>query len=307
MTKKKRLLISGGSGLLGVNWAIYSRDEFDVVLLLNQKIISLNNTTSVQYNNIASYEIALSILAEVKPDILIHTAGLTNVELCEREPELAYSINVNLSDFLSKACNQLNIAFVHISTDHLFAGDISMVNELTPLNPINVYGASKAKAEKVVLNNNPNALIIRTNFYCWGTSYRHSFSDRILQTLRMGNSIVLFDDVFYTPILAEYLIKCTHELYSKKQKGLFNVVGNERITKYEFGLKLASVFNLDKNLILKGKANDNSQLVTRPTDMSLSNNKLTKILDKRLPSLMTQLKRLYEQEHQGISNEILSI
>jgi dTDP-4-dehydrorhamnose reductase len=303
---KKRLLIIGGSGLLGVNWAISCRDFCDVVLLLNKRIINLRDTSSVTYH-VTSFQTALALFKMVKPDIVIHTAGLTNVELCEADPLLAHSVNVVLSDFVSKACAELGIDFVHISTDHLFSGETAMSDETEIVSPLNVYGLTKAKAEEIVRLNNQYALIIRTNFYCWGTSYRQSFSDMVINSLRNKANIKLFDDVFYTPILGEYLIKFVHALLEKKQKGILNIVSSERISKYEFGILLAEAFHLDTGFISRAKISDNLKLVKRPADMSLSNKKLEEIICSEIPSLKMQLSRLFEQEQKGIRKEILSI
>jgi dTDP-4-dehydrorhamnose reductase len=303
---KKRLLITGGSGLLGVNWAITCRDLYDVVLLLNKRLVNLRDSSSVNYH-ITSYKTALTLFDSVRPDIVIHTAGLTNVELCEADPLLAHSVNVELSDFLSKACAELGIDFVHISTDHLFSGETAMSDETEIVNPINVYGITKVKAEEIVKYNNQQALIVRTNFYCWGTSYRQSFSDMIINALRNNENIKLFDDVFYTPILAEYLIKLVHALIEKKQEGIFNIVSSERISKYEFGILLAETFHLDTGFISRSKIFDNLKLVKRPADMSLSNKKLEEIIGSEIPSLKMQLSRLFEQEQKGLRKEILSI
>ncbi|MCA6478112.1 MAG: SDR family oxidoreductase [Chitinophagaceae bacterium] len=303
---KKRLLITGGSGLLGVNWAITCRDFYDVVLLLNKRLINIRDTSSVIYQ-VTSYQMTLELFNMVKPDIVIHTAGLTNVELCESNPLLANSVNVKLSDFLSKVCGELGIDFVHISTDHLFSGENTLYNESEIVSPLNVYGKTKAKAEEIVKYNNQNALIVRTNFYCWGTSYRNSFSDVIINSLRNKDNIKLFDDVFYTPILAEYLIKFVHVLLEKKQKGVFNIVSSERITKYEFGILLATTFNLDNSFISRAKITDNFKLVKRPADMSLSNKKLEEIIGIEIPTINIQMRRLFEQEQNGIRKEILSI
>lgn len=303
---KKRLLITGGSGLLGVNWAITCRDFYDVILLLNKRLVNLRDSSSVHYH-ITTYQMALTLFNTVKPDIVIHTAGITNVELCETDPLLAHSVNVQLSDFLSKACAELGIDFVHISTDHLFSGETAMSDENEIVSPVNVYGITKAKAEEIVRYNNQHALIVRTNFYCWGTSYRHSFSDMIINSLRNKEQIKLFDDVFFTPILAENLIKFVNLLLEKKEKGVFNIVSSERISKYEFGVLLAATFQLDSGFISRAKISDNFKLVKRPADMSLSNRKLEEIIGSQIPSLKGQINRLIEQEQKGIRKEILSI
>jgi dTDP-4-dehydrorhamnose reductase len=119
---------------------------------------------------------------------------------------------------VANVTQRLGIPLVHISTDHLFEGNASMLSEEEPSNTINVYGKTKALAESSVGEINPDALIIRTNFYAWGTSYRKSFSDYIIESLRHGELLSLFDDVYYTPILAENLINTVHELLKKNER-----------------------------------------------------------------------------------------
>ena len=128
---------------------------------------------------------------------------LTNIENCEKNPSLAKRINVNFSLNVAKACKELNITLVHISTDHLFYNQGSYIKEENEVNPINVYGQSKADAEIKILKINPKALVIRTNFFGWGPFHKLSFSDKILESLSFNKSINLFDDVFFTPILIE--------------------------------------------------------------------------------------------------------
>jgi dTDP-4-dehydrorhamnose reductase len=149
--------------------------------------------------------------------------------------------------------------------------------------------------------NNPNALIIRTNFFGWGTSYRQSFSDFVIDNLRKGNNITLFNDVFYTPILIETLVEIVMELYFKKTTGIFNVVGNDRVSKLEFGLELAKVFGLDIDLIKEGSIKDNKDLVKRPKDLSLSNSKVNRFLMKEIINLSDQIARLHDSERNKIS------
>ncbi|NBP06440.1 MAG: SDR family NAD(P)-dependent oxidoreductase, partial [Bacteroidetes bacterium] len=128
---------------------------------------------------------------------------------------------------------------MHISTDHLFSGDNALVDESFPVSPINIYGLTKAEAELRVLEENPEALVIRTNFYGWGTSYRQSFSDFIIRTLRAGRKLELFEDVFFTPILAEVVAQTICDLMAKNAKGIFNIVGSQRLSKFDFGLRVA--------------------------------------------------------------------
>jgi dTDP-4-dehydrorhamnose reductase len=229
-------------------------------------------------------------------DIIIHAAGLTNVEQCEKSPDLARLIHVEMSGNVAQACNILNIPLIAISTDHLFKGDQAFSEEWQMVQPLNVYSKTKADAEKIVLDLCPNALVVRTNFYGWGPSYRQSFSDWIITALRTKSQITLFDDVFFSPINASILAEICHELISKKAAGIFNIGLEGRISKYEFGMKLAEVFGLDQAFIRSGKFSTMSHLVSRPLDMSLNVSKLRLFLGFEMVGLEEQLRVLKYQE-----------
>ena len=231
--------------------------------------------------DLGSVEDFTALVETVSPDIVVHAAGLTSVEDCEEDPERAWHVNVRLSANVAEACRRSAVALVHVSTDHLFSGLRPFASEDWPVTPVNVYGRTKADAEARVLDVNPDALIIRTNFFAWGTSYRQSFSDFIIKALRKGDGVALFQDVYFSPILADRLVMVVHELLSKRVSGVFNVVGDERISKLEFGLRIAHHFGLDPSLIGAGSLADRPHLVQRPLDMSLSNEKVCHLLGKR--------------------------
>lgn len=300
---QQRVLITGGSGLLALNWAWAVRDRFSVTLGLHKRTVVIPRVQT-QAINLESIDNFVRTLEEVAPHVVVHTAGLTSVERCESEPEFARYVNVTLAANVAKACNIAGIKLVHVSTDHLFSGLDSLVDESQPFAPINVYGKTKAEAESRVLEFNPQSLVIRTNFYGWGTSYRHSFSDIVIYSLRAGERLTLFQDVFYTPILAETAAFVVHDLIELKASGIFNVVGDRRLSKYEFGLSLAKEFGLDSQGITPGLLADQANLVQRPHDMSLSNKKASDFLGRKLGGTGEHMARLHQQEISGLAQEI---
>lgn len=300
---KRKLFITGGSGLLALNWAMEMQDHYSVTLGMHKRMVSLPGMES-QYYPLDSVNELITYLDSTQPDIVIHTAGLTNVEECEANPELAQLVNVKLSENVANACMKLDICHVHISTDHLFSGDKKFVTEEEPVSPLNIYAQTKAEAEERVLNINPEVLVIRTNFYGWGPSYRQSFSDFIYTGLSKGNSPTLYQDAFYTPILAGELARTTHDLIDRDAKGIFHVVGDERLSKYEFGLKIASHFQFDNNLINPGFLAEQSSTVNRPFDMSLSNKKTCQLLGRPLGGVDDHLQLLKQQQSIRLSQEI---
>ncbi len=182
---KDTVLITGGSGLLALNWAMAIRDRYLVILGLYDRNITLAGVESSPIN-LESVDDLTNAFNSFTPGVVIHTAGLTSVEACEANPELALHINSDLSFNVAKVCAKLGLKMVHISTDHLFSGNDPWVTENCPVDPKNVYGRSKAEAEARVIEACPDALVVRTNFYGWGPGYRSSFSDTIIKDLRSG-------------------------------------------------------------------------------------------------------------------------
>ncbi len=303
MIEKSSLILTGGSGLLATNWFYSKLNDYKFYLGLNERQIQPQDC-NVLFLDYSSESSLIKQLEIIRPSILIHTAGITSVEKCEKNPELAYQIYVELSNIVANATKKLGIQLVHISTDHLFEGNAALLSEEEPVKAINVYGKTKALAEQIVSFNDPGALIIRTNFYAWGTSYRKSFSDQIIDSLRQNQVLNLFDDVYYNPILAENLIKTVHELLNKNARGIYHVVSDDRISKYEFGVLIAEEFGLNKSLINKSTLKSQSNLVNRPADMSLSNKKVRDLLGRNLGTVKQHIEQLCRQESEEKTKQI---
>ena len=297
------VLLTGGAGLLAVNWAVAIRDRYRVVLGLHEREISLAGVEArrVDLESIAEF---LGTIETVRASMIVHTAGLTSVEECEADPDLARHVNVDLAANVAAACAEAHLPLVHISTDHLFSGSMSFVDETHAMAPVNMYGQTKAEAETRVLEVNPEALVIRSNFYGWGPSYRKSFSDFIIGGIRAGRDLTLFQDVTYTPILIEAVAEAVHELSDLGASGVFNVVGDERLSKYEFGLKVATRFGLDLSRIKPGLLAERPSIVERPRDMSLSNQRACDYLGRPLGGVDEHLTRLQQQEDSGLAQRI---
>jgi len=292
--------------LLALNWAKAVGERCSVTLGLHNRQIVIPEAHS-HYLDLESVDKLVRSIEETSPQVVIHTAGLTSVDRCESEPELAQHLNVTLTANIAKACAITGVGLVHISTDHLFSGQESMLDENQPIKPINVYGQTKADAEHQVLEANTKSLVIRTNFYGWGTSYRRSFSDIVLDELRSGHRLTLFNEVFFTPILAETLALAVHDLIDRNHSGIFNVVGDERISKNDFRLNLVKEFGIEFAGIRAGFFSDQPTFVHRPRDMSLSNQKVCNLLGRRLGGIKEHLARLHQQEIDGLAHKMKAL
>ena len=192
---KKNILITGGSGLFAVNCARALHEHFSVYLLQNKKVVKVPGAYNFQCE-ISNSNNFNTILTEINPFALIHAAGLTDVDFCEKNPNEAYHANSELSSIVAKACAEINCKMVYLSTDHIFDVDNSNATEISKPNPINIYAKSKLKGELFIKKNCENALIIRSNFFGWGTTYRLSFSDFLFQHLSQNKEVFLYDNIF---------------------------------------------------------------------------------------------------------------
>lgn len=301
----RSVLITGGSGLLALNWACCMRDSWEPVLALHARKVRLDGARST-FIDLESAVTLKKQLAAIRPDLVVHTAGLTSVDLCEKQPAAAMHANAGLARNVAQATGALSIKLIHISTDHLFDGAKSLYAESDAPAPLNVYARTKLQAEQWVQQENPAALIVRTNFFGWGHRYRQSFSDWIIYSLRSGRPVTMFDNVYFTPILADVLVRSAHALAENDERGIINLVGDERISKYEFALRLARVFALPVELVQRGKLAATSLLAQRPLDMSLDNTKARKMFGAELGSLDGFFPALQQQEAAGRRDELLT-
>ena len=301
-----KILITGGSGLLSLNWAYHIRDLHEVTLALHTRKIRMPGVNTAQVD-LTSRDALTETVARISPDIVIHAAGLTSVDDCEQNPQLAQLVNSTLAGNVASSCKVNNKKLVHISTDHLFHGDEPRLTEDALPAPVNVYAQTKLSAETEVRDLAPDALIIRTNFFGWGPAYRRSFSDWIIDSLQQGKAITLFDDVHFSPILIDTAVDIVHGLLDKKATGIFNVVSDERLSKYDFAMLLAQEFNFPSDQVIRGKISGLKLAAPRPNDMSLNNDKIKDRLQLKSVSLRDQLGLLRQQWDSGRANEIRNV
>lgn len=243
-------------------------------------------------------------LQRLSPEVVVHTAGITSVDECERDPAQARQVNAEISRHVASAARESGARLIHISTDHLFAGSRSFYDEEAAPEPVNAYARSKLLAEEAVARACPAALIVRTNFFGWGPPHRQSFSDWIYDTLSRGEALTMFDDVYITPILADQVAVFSHRLLALGASGVYNVAGDERISKYDFATRLADLYELPGSLIQRGKIAASQLCARRPPDMSLDNRKARERLGTSLGNIADHLRSLKEQQRAGRREEL---
>ena len=293
-----KLFVTGISGLLGLNIALQTREHSKVSGCYFTHPVALDGIQPLKLDLTSSGPLDQA-LHKIRPDVIVHTAGLTNVEECEAYPELAQGLNVQATQHVAKVANALGAKLVHISTDHLFEGTKPWRTEEDTPAPLNTYARTKWDAEQVVQETCPDALIIRTNFFGWGTPVRVSFSDWLLTALAQQREQTMFSDAFFTPILINQLVDLMITLIQRGATGLLHVAGGERLTKHAFALQLAEAFGYPTDRIRAISIEDFPFKAPRPKDMSLSSKKVESYLQVRMPTVAEGLEQLRALRDKG--------
>jgi len=294
-----KLLVTGLSGLLGLNVAAALRGRHEVSGAYFEHRVQLADVPAIRLDVNDAGAVGRWIEAE-RPDVVLHAAGLTNVDACEIHPDLAERLNVDVAGYVAEAAAAAGSGLIHISTDHLFNGEASLYPEDHPPAPLNVYARTKLAAEQRVKDAHPRPYIVRTNFYGWGHPGRQSFSDWILGCLRRGERLRMFHDVYFTPILINDLVSVLLDLLARAQPATYNVAGGQRLSKYEFGVALASRFGLDPGLLESVSVDTFAFKARRPHDMSLATARVERAVGYPMPNAAAGIERLARLEHEGL-------
>ena len=276
---KKKILIFGGTGLLGTNLVYNLQNKFEIILNFhNKKFFSkhIKYIKIIDTKNTNIKEIEEKIKS-INPNIIINCVANTDLEHCERKPKDTEFPNTILPEILSKISFKNNIKFIHFSTDHLYFGDKKFKSEKAKTFTLNKYAKQKLSAEEKIRKNNKNSIIIRTNFFGHSLDEKKSIIN-LINSIKKREKLKLDDNYFFTPIYNYLLIDLLKKLITKNSTGIFNIVGNERISKYQFGILIANILNIKKPNILKDSIDNAKLKAKRCKDLSLSNFKIKKIL-----------------------------
>lgn len=279
-----KILITGANGLLGQKLVKLILDKGKDELIATARgenrlpfddkayrFLSLDVTSEQEVN---------AVLSETKPEVVIHTAAMTNVDQCETEREGCWQLNVKATQYLKNACEDTGAFLVHLSTDFIFDGEDGPYDEDAEANPISYYGESKLESEKVVMEGNLDWAIVRT-VLVYGIAHDMSRSNIILwvkKSLEEGKSIKVVDDQLRSPTLAEDLAIGCYLIAEQRAKGIFNICGKDLLNPYQMALKTADYFNLDTTTMERADGSSFQQTAKRPPKTGLLIDKARKEL-----------------------------
>jgi dTDP-4-dehydrorhamnose reductase len=262
-----RILVTGSNGLLGQKLVelISTRNEHLIATAKSKLVIDLPRGEFHPLDITNRSEVA-KVIQEAKPDVVINTAAMTQVDQCETEQDKCWLNNVTAVENLVHACEQTKTHFIQVSTDFIFDGTYGPLDETAKPNPISFYGKSKLAAEEAVQKSNTDWAILRT-VLVYGVTNDMSRSNIVLwvkKSLEEGKTINVVNDQWRTPTLAEDLAMGCYLAATKKVKGIYNISGDNMMTPYDIAIKTADFFGLDKSLIKQTDSTQFKQPAARP-------------------------------------------
>ena len=268
-----RIFITGGSGLLGSKIAEIALEKYEVYAGYCHNKPEFGEALKFDLTK----DTDLEIIYKIRPEVIIHTAALTNVDECEANKGLAYKINAEGTRRVAEIAKELGSFLIYVSTDYVFSGDKGMYKEEDEPNPMDYYGYTKLLGEKycdciarpcVIYGAKPASG--KVNFALW-----------LINKLRNREEFKIVTDQYVTPTLNTNLTKMLLEIAERELKGIFHLAGATRVSRYDFALRIANKFSLDKNLIIPSGMEEMRWIASRPKDSSLDTSKASRYLDEK--------------------------
>ncbi len=279
----KRILVTGSNGLLGQKLTELYLKNSEVELIATGRGADrypIKGGYTYETMNIEDAQEVMRVVEHYKPDCIIHTAAMTNVDECELNHAGCVSQNIEAVRYVVNAANKVNAHLIHLSTDFIFDGTAGPYKEDALPNPLSFYGESKLKAEEIIKENCKNWAMART-VLVYGLVADMSRSNIVLwakDALENKKAIKVVDDQFRTPTLAEDLALGCSLIEKHHAQGIFNISGKDFMSIYELVERVAKYFNLSMENVEKTNSLTLKQPAKRPPitgfDISKAQNEL---------------------------------
>lgn len=269
-----RLLVVGGSGLLGYKIARFAVKKHETFFTFNYRRARIEGATAIRLDK-CNRTVTLNMIKKIKPDVVVDTAALHSVDYCETHPTEAWKVNVAGTRNIVDGCKQVDSKMIFLSTDYVFNGKEGYYSEDDTPDPLNYYAKTKLEAENIVKSTGIPYVIARPSvIYGWNPSEiagsksssgkSMNFVIWALGKLRNGQDIKVVNDQYGSPTLADNLAEVLLVMASSSEEGVYHTAGKSCINRYNFTLKIAETFHLDKDSIRPVTSDVFKQVAERP-------------------------------------------
>ena len=264
----KRILLTGSNGLLGqklVDLLIHSNHSSLLLTSRQERSVFSEEALSYRQLDTANKQHVRTVVDEFEPEVIIHTAAMTNVDECETDREAAWHANVTSVENLIYASKLVGAKLIHISTDYVFDGKNGPYSELDRPGPLSYYGKTKLASENVLRASGIPYCVVRTMvLYGIGYGVKLNFALWLAKNLGEGKNVRVVDDQIGNPTLADDLAYAILKINELDRTGIYHIAGADLVSRYDFALALARVFSFNKKLITPVKSSTFKQPAPRP-------------------------------------------
>ncbi|HEX9614728.1 MAG TPA: dTDP-4-dehydrorhamnose reductase [Bacteroidota bacterium] len=269
----KRILLCGSNGLLGQRLALMlgNRTEYEILNTSHHRsFVFDNHLFDYTQLDLTRKSDVKSLISSFQPDVILNAAAATNVDWCETHREEAWNVNVHGVEHLVEGARKVGARLIHVSTDYVFDGKSAPYSETDKPNPINYYGKTKLAGENAIrIADIPSAIVRTVVVFGSGQHVKRNFALWVIESLTRGEAIRCVNDQFSTPTFVGDLAHGIIKIGELEKSGLYHISGSERISRYDFGIKIAAAFNLDASLIAPVPTSELHQAAPRPQDTTL--------------------------------------
>lgn len=287
----RRVLVTGASGLLG--FALTR-----TLLEAGANVAGTWSTREIAVPEVEAHRCDLTDARAVdglfdrgRPEVVMHAAALTDIALCESQPELAEAVNVTATAQLASAAAETGAAFIYVSSEAVYGDGPSPHRESETGQPLTVYARTKLAGETAALQHAPGALVLRTTIVGTSPSDTRSLVAWLLQSFRRGTSVRGFQDVTFSPLFTTDFSRLLVEALAQKLSGIWNLGGGEACSKFDFARRFAITLGFGRELVQPGKLADAALLGPRCYQSAIDSSRIATRLGLTLPSLDEGLER----------------
>lgn len=290
----KKLVIFGGSGFVGGNMAKIAQEKGWQVVIADNRPVPQTEYRLVDITDTQSVE---KVIGEIDPNAVVNVAAIADVDLAEREKELAHKVNVDGAKNVAESCARRSIRYVFFSSDAVFDGEKNSYTEGDPLGPVNYYGRTKMEAEKAVYYACPGAVVIRISLVLgYPIKSGNSFFANLQNKLREGKDIPIPTYEIRTPVDVYTLSECVLELCENDYAGVLHIGATDSISRYDLTRRLAQRMGFDEKMIKPQTVPEmKAGHAPRHNNGIISVTKAQSLLKTRLLTVTESIQRAFDQ------------
>ncbi|RPH32078.1 MAG: NAD(P)-dependent oxidoreductase [Bacteroidales bacterium] len=292
-----KILITGANGLISRKAIrLLSQGKDHQLFATSQKRLNFPPEVNFFTVNLV-YSDLNQLIDTIRPEVLIHCAAMASPDACEVDRYSCNKINVEVTARLASACRDYGVHMIFLSTDFVFDGLKGDYTETDTPSPISYYGESKIEAENSIIGLNTGATIVRTSLVYGHDENlsRQNLVLRVIDNLQKGKPYRLPTDQLRAPTDVNDLASALKTFTEKKIGGVFNIVGAQKLSVFDFARQIAAVFGYNESLLIPISASELDEPAKRPLNSSLDITKAKNIIGYKPTPLIDSLKNLKQE------------